>query len=119
MMFRSILWIRQRAHVSATNTVSAIARPLITFDYTRVPQDREPRSGSRDRRLSLRRTEARFHVTQSMASSRRAGQGIPTFWTISSPSSGIASIQSQNIQAAIGRVGAQPVAQSQQLQMNV
>src|SRR4051794_40353762 len=43
MMFRSILWIRQRAHVSATNTVSAIARPLITFGYARVPQDREPR----------------------------------------------------------------------------
>jgi hypothetical protein len=43
-MFRSILWIRQRAHVSATNTVSAIARPLITFGYARVPQDREPRS---------------------------------------------------------------------------
>ena len=43
MMFRSILWIRQRAHVSATNTVSAIARALITFGYARVPQDREPR----------------------------------------------------------------------------
>src|SRR5947199_3447549 len=28
----------------ATNTVSAIARPLITFNYIRVPQYREPRS---------------------------------------------------------------------------
>src|ERR1700761_2752222 len=41
------------------------------------------RSGSRDRRLSSRQTKAHFRATQSTASSRWAGWGPPTFWTVS------------------------------------
>src|SRR6059058_6211632 len=38
----------------ATNTVSAITRPLITFGYARVPQDREPRCGQAEAEVAVR-----------------------------------------------------------------